>query len=105
MKITKTEKIAVVEVEIQPGTYYFEDEYRVIHKFTLKEAEDDCSDYIQETLHKSHALYGIKVYNSYAYDENDLPYVFKQFILGISGQKIEKEDYYKERKEILDKLQ
>jgi hypothetical protein len=105
MKITKTKEVVTEDLEIIPGEYYFEDEYKVIHKFILKEADDDCSDYIQETLHKSHQLNGIRVHNSYAFDENDLPYAFKQFILGISGKKIEKEDYYKERKQILEKLQ
>jgi hypothetical protein len=104
MKITKTKKVVEEDIEVQPGTYYFEDEYMVFQKFTLKEMEDDYYDYIQETLHCSHELNGIKVYEHGAWDENDLPYVFKQFILGIAGKKIEKEEYYKERTEILDKL-
>ena len=104
MKLTKKKEVVIEEIELLSGTYYYEDEDVVSHKFTLKEMEDDYSDYIQETLHCSHELNGIKVYEHGAWDENDLPHVFKEFILGISGKKIEKEDYYTERKQILDKL-
>jgi len=104
MKITKTKEIITEEVQIKTGTYYFEDENIIAYKFVLHEPEEDYSEYELETLQSYANLNSIKIKEDGAWDENDLPYVFKQFILGISGKEILKEDYYKERQQILEKL-
>lgn len=104
MKITKTKEVATEEIEVKAGTYYFEDENVVAYKFILMEEEENYSEYILETLHSFSNRLGIIIREDGTWDEVGLPYVFKQFILGIAGTKIEKEEYYKERQEILDKL-
>jgi len=104
MLVTKTKKVITEEIEVIPGTYYFEDENITAYKFTLEEVEDGYSNFTLEMLMSFSGLTGIRIKEDGAWDENDLPHVFKEFILGISGKKIEKEDYYTERKQILDKL-
>lgn len=104
MKITKTKEVVTEEVEIKSGTYYLEYENIISHKFILNDPEEDYSEYVLETLYNFSNKIGIFIKKDGAWDEEDLPYVLKQFILGISGKKIEKEDYYKEREEIKQKL-
>ncbi len=104
MKITKTEKVVKEEIDVQPGTYYFEDGELTSRKFVLYEPEDNYSEFDLESLYSRFNTIGIERKEDGAWDENDLPYSFKQFILGIAGKKIGKEEYYKERQQILDKL-
>ena len=104
MKITKTKEVVTEDIELLPGVYYYEDEDVVSHKFTLKESEEGYQGFILETLHFFSNKLGIIIREDGAWDEEGLPYSFKQFILGISGKKIEKEEYYKERTEIIEKL-
>lgn len=105
MKITKTKEVITEDIDVQPGTYYFECGSHIARKFTLFEKEDDSlQEFVFETLYGFSNRTGINMLEDNAWDENDLPYDFKQFILGIAGKKIEKEQYYKERTEILNKL-
>lgn len=104
MKIVKLKEVVTEEIELKVGTYYFEDENIVSHKFTLSEPEDEYSDYTLEILQGFSNVTGIRIKEGGAWDEEDLPYAFKQFILGVAGKEITKEEYDKERQEILDKL-
>ena len=38
MKLTKKKEVVTEEIELLPGTYYYEDEDVVSHKFTLMES-------------------------------------------------------------------
>ena len=104
MRITKTKDVITENIEVNSGTYYFECDSHIARKFTLLEKTDVSQEFIFETLYNFSNKIGINMLEEDAWDENDLPYDFKQFILGILGKKIEKEDYYKERQQILDKL-
>ena len=105
MKLTKKKEVVTEEIELLTGTYYYEDEDVVSHKFTLKESEEGYQDFILETLHFFSNKLGIIIREDGAWDEEGLPYSFKQFILGEAGKEITKEDFEKERQEILEKLQ
>lgn len=103
MKITKSKEVVTEEIEINAGIYYFEDSDLTSHKIIMEEEEDGYTYYVLETLYNFGNIFGIRVRQD-SMDSKNIPYVFKQFILGISGKKIEKEDYYKEREEIKQKL-
>lgn len=105
MKLTKKKEVVTEEIELLPGTYYYEDEDVVSHKFTLKESEKGYQDFILETLYFFSNKLGIIIREDGTWDEEGLPYSFKQFILGEAGKEITKEDFEKERQEILEKLQ
>lgn len=104
MKVTKTKKVVIENIEVSTGTYYFECDSHIARKFTLFEKVDESQEFIFETLFNFSNKTGINMLEDTAWDENDLPYDFKQLILGIAGKKIEKEEYYKERQQILHKL-
>lgn len=104
MKITKTKKTVIEDIDVQPGSYFFQDENAMYSKLVLGESEDDYSKFTLEILTNFSDVWGIRFREDGAWDESDLPYGFRQFILGVGGKKIEKEEYYKERAEILEKL-
>ncbi len=104
MKITKTKEVITEEIEVHPGTYYFEDEDMIVYKMVLQELDEDgFADYTLETVTNFANISAIKIRTEWM-DTDSIPFVFKQFILGISGKKIEKEEYYKEREEVKQKL-
>jgi len=104
MKITKTKEVITEEVEVNPGTYYFEDEDLISYKMVVEEVDEEgFADYTLETITNFGNITGIRIRKEWM-DADNIPYVFKQFILGISGKKIEKEEYYKEREEVKQKL-
>ena len=104
MKIVKTKEVVTEEIEIQAGIYYFEDSNLFSFKMTLfNEDEEGFIDYKMEILSNFGNVYGIKIREGYISSEN-VPYEFKQFILGESGKEISQEEFEKERQEILDKL-
>lgn len=104
MKITKTKQIVTEEIEVSPGTYYFEDEDLITYKMVLqKQGDDEYSDYKLEIVKNFGNVFGI-TFRDDCMDKDSVPYQFKNLILGISGKKIEKEEFYKERTEVLNKL-
>jgi hypothetical protein len=104
MKLAKKKEVVTEEIEVKAGLYYFEDSDVISHKFILKEEEENYTEYILETLHSFSNRIGIIIKEDGAWEAEELPYVFQKFILGISGKKIEKEDFDKEKQEILNKL-
>ena len=105
MKITKTKEVVTEEIEIKAGTYYFECHEGNYHKITLLEYDDEIgTEYFYESVENYNSPYGIRVRKDFIVDEEELPYKFSGFIREISGKKIEKEDYYKEREDILKRL-
>ena len=105
MKLTKKKEVITEEIELLSGTYYYEDEDVVSHKFTLKESEDGYYEYVLEILHYFSNKLGIIIREDGTWDEEGLPYSFKQFILGEAGKEITKEEFEKEREDILKNLQ
>lgn len=104
MKIVKTKEVITKEIEVKPGTYYFEDSDLISYKMVMEETDNlGYSDYSMEILKNFGNIFGINVKKGWM-NSDDVPYVFKQFVLGISGKKIEKEEYYKEREEVKQKL-
>jgi len=103
MKITKKKEVVTEEIELLPGTYYFECYEGSYHKIVLE--EDEGFDYVLESIENYASPYGIRVRKDFIVDQEELPYKFEAFILGKSGKKIEKEEFEKERQEILEKLQ
>jgi len=104
MKLAKKKEVVTEEIEVKTGVYYFEDGDMISHKFTLGEDEENYTDYILESLQNFSNRTGIVVKKDGTWEAEDLPYVFQKFILGISGKKIEKEEFDKEKQEILNKL-
>ena len=66
--------------------------------------EEGYQDFILESLYSYSNKVGIIIREDDAWDETDLPYSFREFILGKSGKEITEEEYEKERKEIIKKL-
>lgn len=104
MKITKEIKTVTEEIEVKAGTYYFEDEEIVAHKFTLEEPQENYSEYKMETLFSNSNRVGIIIREDGAWDGEDLPYKFSAFIKGVGGKEITKEEFYKEKQEVLNRL-
>ncbi len=104
MKITKTKEVVTEDIEIKAGIYYFEDDDLVVYKFVLEETEDDYTNYMLEIVQNFSNIYSLTIKKDGAWDEEGLPWRAKQFFLG-GTKKIEKEQYYKERTELLERLQ
>jgi hypothetical protein len=104
MKITKTKEVITEEIEVEIGTYYFEDESLFTYKIEIKDSEeDDYCDYIMEIVSNFSNICGIRIKDDFCNSEN-VPYEFRQFILGIAGKKITKEEFEKEKQEVLKRL-
>lgn len=103
MKITKKKEIVIEEIEVQPGEYYFEIELRSYKMIVGETDEWGYTKYKLETLNNFGNIYSIRVYDDEC-KANDIPYDFKQFILGEAGRKIKKEDFEEEREDVLKRL-
>lgn len=104
MKITKQKEVITEEIEVSPGEYYFKCDNDIYYKMVLEEDEDGIY-YNQEAVENFYDVWAIRVRkDSIIFGEEELPYKFSAFIRGISGRKIEKEDYDKEREEVIKRL-
>lgn len=104
MKITKTKEVITEEIEIQAGIYYFEDSNLFSYKMILFETDEyGFADYKMEILSNFGNIYGIRIREEYLSSDN-VPYEFKQFILGKSGKEISQQEFEKERQDILKRL-
>lgn len=104
MKITKKKEVVIEEVEVQIGTYYFECHEGILHKMVLEQENDDSIEYTMESVENYNSPYGIRVREDYALEGDDFPYKFSCFLLGISGKKIKKEEYDREKDKTLKRL-
>lgn len=103
MKIIKKKEVVTEQIEVQPGTYYFEIQLRS-YKMTFGDTDKDgYTKYKIETLNNFGNVYSIKVYEDECTTE-DVPYFFKQFILGEEGRKITKEEFEEEKEDILKRI-
>jgi hypothetical protein len=103
MKITKTKQVVTEEIEVSPGTYYFEIALRS-NKMVIEETDEDgYTKYRMETLNNFANIYSIRVFDDECTSE-DVPYEFKQFILGEAGKEITEEDYIEERRDVISRL-
>lgn len=103
MKITKTKEVVTEEIEVQQGEYYFDIQARS-HKMTVGETDEDgYTKYKMETLNNFGNIYSIRVYDDECNSE-EVPYDFKQFILGEAGKKITKEEFDFEKQDILKRI-
>lgn len=103
MKITKTKEVVTEEIEVSPGEYYFECQECISHKMILTDY-DEGLDYFYESVEDWGSPYGIRVRKDTIFDGEELPYKFSAFIRGISGKKIEKEDFDKVKQQVLERL-
>ena len=105
MKITKTKEVVTEEIEINSGEYYFECQEGVLYKMILTDYDNgEGLDYFYESVESYNNNYGIRVRTDTAFDGEDFPYKFSGFIRGISGKKIEKEDFNKVKQQVLERL-
>jgi hypothetical protein len=103
MKLTKTKEVVTEEIEVSPGTYYFEIALRC-NKMVIEETDEDgYTKYKMETLNNFGNIYSIRVYDDECTSE-EIPYEFKQFILGETGREITEEDYIEERRDVISRL-
>lgn len=104
MKVTKKKEVVTEEIDLQPGTYYFECSEGSLHKMVLTEYDDEGLDYFYETVDSWGSPYGIRVRKDVIFNEEELPYKFSAFIREISGKKIGKEEYDTEKEETLKRI-
>lgn len=105
MKVTKNKTVVTEEIEVSPGEYYFECQEGNSHKMVLTDYDDgEGIDYFYESVEEWSSPYGVRVRKDTIFDGEELPYKFSAFICGISGKKIEKEDYIIKREEVLKRL-
>lgn len=103
MKIIKTKEVVREEIEISSGEYYFEIQARS-YKIVIEETDEDgYTKYKMETLNNFGNIYSIRVYDDECNSE-EIPYNFKQFILGEAGKKITKEEFNFEKQDILKRI-
>lgn len=105
MKLTQKKEIVVEEIDIKPGTYYFECFEGVYHKMILTVYEEEGLDYFLEEVYNFGSPYGIRVKKDTIFDAEELPYKFQGFLRKISGKKITKEEFEKEREDVLKRLE
>lgn len=104
MTITKTKEVTTEEIEVSPGTYYFECHEGSYHKIVLTEYDEDGLEYFLESVEPYASPYGIRVRQDTIFDEEEFPYKFSAFIREISSKKIEKEEFEQQKQEVLNKL-
>ncbi len=104
MKITKTKKVETEEIDVQPGIYYFQDIDQIYNKYIIMEEDEGLTDYIAEQVRDFNNSFSISKREGYTCREEDIPYYLKQFLLGISGKKIEKEEFDKIKQRVLERL-
>ena len=102
MKIAKKKEVVTEEIELLPGTYYFECYEGNYHKIVLE--EDEGYDYILESVENYASPYGIRVRKDFIVDQEELPYKFLAFILGTSGKKLKKEEFEEQKKQVIERL-
>jgi hypothetical protein len=88
---------------VNQGTYYFEIDLRS-HKMVINETDEyGYTKYKMETINNFSNIYSIGVYEDERISE-EIPYYFKQFILGEAGREITEEDYIEERRDVISRL-
>ena len=104
MKITTTKEVVIEEIDVKPGEYYFEDSNSRMFKMVFGETDKDgYTKYKLETLNNFANIYSVRVYDDECSSE-DVPYEFKQFILGEAGKKITKGEFEYEKQDILKRI-
>jgi hypothetical protein len=106
MKITKETKVVAEEVEFESGIYYWEDDNLICYKIEITDYEQWGEEWIAFKMYSLTNFgnrYGIVVLED---DDSieDIPYQFKQFILGGRKREITEEKFEKEKQEILKRL-
>ena len=105
MKITKTKEVVKEYKEIQKGSYFFTCQEGILHKFMLSEEDEDgIYEYFYETLNNYNNQYWIKVKKDFITDAEELPYKVSAFFRDVSGKVITRDEYNKEREEVLKRL-
>lgn len=105
MKVVKKKEIVSEEIDVQSGTYYFECHEGASHKIVLDDYENVQEiEYYLESVENYRSPFGIRVRTDIIYDGEEFPYKFSAFIRGISGKEITKEEFKKEKQEVLEKL-
>ena len=103
MKITKKKEVVPEEIEVEEGTYYFECQEGIVHKMVLTE-EEDTTDYFYESVESYLNNYGVRVRRDSITDGEELPYKFSAFIRGVSGKKIEREEFEEQKKQVIERI-
>jgi hypothetical protein len=105
MKVIKKKEVVVEEIEVSSGEYYFECQEGISHKMVLTDYDDgEGLDYFYEFIENYNNNYGIRVRKDTVFDGEEFPYKFSAFMRAISGKKIEKEKFEKEKQQVLERL-
>ena len=104
MKIEKTKEVVTEEIDVQPGTYYFECQEGILHKMILTDYGEEGLDYFLESVEQWGSPYGIRVRKDSVFNGEEFPYKFSAFIREISGKKITKRDFDKVKQQVLKRL-
>lgn len=108
MKITKETKVIAEEIEFEAGIYCWKDEALITRKIKIEEIEDykdwgGGATYEIQVLYNFSDKFGVVIQDEGGSIE-DIPYSFKQFILGGRKREITQEKFEKEKQEILKRL-
>lgn len=105
MKITKKKEVVTEEIELLPGVYYFKCNEGNYHKITLLEYDDEIgTEYVYESVENYNNHYGIRVRKDFIVDEAELPYKFSAFTREVSGEKVEKEDFEEQKRQLIERI-
>lgn len=103
MKIIKKKEVVSEEVEVIPGIYYFQNDL-IDYKIVIYDQQEGYSPYWFEKVVGFGNQFGISINTDSLYSEEEIPYYFKQFYLGIEGKKIEEKEFNEVKEEVLKRI-
>lgn len=104
MKIVKQKEVQkiVESIEVEPGTYYFDDDTSY-YKIEFTETNTDGWDVIEYYIEKVQYYSNKRSINIYSDSEETLPY-FVQELWKNAAKQMKKEDYEQIRKDLIQSL-
>lgn len=104
MIIVNKVKVVEEEIEIEEGTYYFEDDNLVVYKFSFTEDEHTYMDYKFEEVKNFSNVYSITFKEDWSDGIGNLPYKVEQYLLKKEGKEITEQEFNTEKEEVISKL-
>lgn len=105
MKVTKTKEVITEKIELKAGEYYFMCNDAMYYKVKIIDSPEEASiDFEYEQVENFSDAWSIRARKDFAYDEDELPYKFSAYLREVGGKKITKEEFEKQRHEVLNKI-
>lgn len=103
IKLVKEKEVIKEEVEVNFGTYYFEDDADYC-KIELSDLEDGYVKHRLTRVQDYSNLYGVRVYEGESELGEDVPYAFKKFIFGAKEKEITEQEYEQLKQEVINRI-